>query len=1031
MPSSIRSRFACPRICLVVGSIGVCISSLLTAQSSHQIFQHLTTEEGLSSNKVTAVIQDREGFYWIATQNGLNRFDGTSFTPYFHQPGDSTSLAHNNCTDLLEDEKGDIWITTYEGLCVYRKQSRLFTTIDLSAAGFTPGRSLRLTQIASDGDSTAWISGSGLWKINTATRVVNYYPPDTADIRLPSPYEYINYIVYDSLRKGLWISLQGQLNFHDTKSGQFFSDRNNPLGWRVFGTAMPGAIALDATGQLWYVDVSTQALASFDPATNSLHPKVYPLRRSVMNLQADPQNQLWLFYWSDQAEILNPSSGAAQKSFFLPYHSYSMLTPMANGFYLDPEGHYWITSSQGISIYHPKEQYYKIYPFDLYAFAVKSAVITVQCVAQLKPGVIWMGTEVGLMEFELQKGKLRKINLPSSAYQTHAFSLPYENQRVTALGKDDGQLFVGVRNKVYRYDPESDHILQQFTVEGVVQFIQREGEKYLWVGMWSNGLYRIDLHTGEKLHFTKGEDPGSQLRTNGLLSSSLIDRELWIGYNGGHGFTSVDLRTGALTPYRPVIDSVSSYAHGTINAIAHTGGKIWLGTYGGGLISFDPSTGSYLNVQQGEGLKSNYINNIIPDHLGRMWISSADGLSVFDLSRKSLVPLPIDMGFPTNDYVDSGCKGVNGKIYFFKYDKIIEIDPAMYQPDLSFPRIVVSRFSVFEKDTPIPPEEKAIALTHRQNFFSFDFSAVKSHPDEHVQYAYQLHGFDPDWVEAAVSPAAGYTNVPPGTYRFMVRVKNEAGQWSDALWSRELVISPPFWKTAWFIALCIAGVGSILYAFHRYRIRQLEKIYSIRTQISRDLHDDIGASLSSIHIYSAVAENEMEQHPEKAKAFLQQINTNSRQVMEDISDIVWANRLQHQEHLSISARIKNYGYDLLAQQNISCRYQIDPAIETRLTRPEARRNVLLIIKEALNNVAKYSAATAAEVELGLDDRALVVCVKDNGTGFNPDTPKGGNGLDHMRRRTEALSGVFSLRSTPGSGTEVTCHIPIANISDHS
>jgi len=202
----------------------------------------------------------------------------------------------------------------------------------------------------------------------------------------------------------------------------------------------------------------------------------------------------------------------------------------------------------------------------------------------------------------------------------------------------------------------------------------------------------------------------------------------------------------------------------------------------------------------------------------------------------------------------------------------------------------------------------------------------------------------------------------------------------------------------------------------------------MRTKISQDLHDDIGGSLSSIQIYSAVVEREMKDNPDKAGMFLQQIKSNSRQVMEDISDIVWANKAMDQKDYSMSVRIKGYGHELLSQKNIDCRYDIEPWVDQKITKPEARRNILLIIKEAIHNISKYSNATSAVVKLALIGTNLEITVSDNGSGFDIDSISRGNGLGNMQQRAETLKGKFQVQSKPGNGTSVQVVIPLPNIS---
>ena len=244
-----------------------------------------------------------------------------------------------------------------------------------------------------------------------------------------------------------------------------------------------------------------------------------------------------------------------------------------------------------------------------------------------------------------------------------------------------------------------------------------------------------------------------------------------------------------------------------------------------------------------------------------------------------------------------------------------------------------------------------------------------------------------------------------------------------------LIIHPPFWRTWWFIVLVVLSVTAAVYGLYLYRIQQLKKMMAVRAKISRDLHDEVGSVLSSIHVYSSVAKKAMEKNTQVTRDALQVIHDNSRQVMENMSDIVWAINSTDEGGLSLEKKIKNYGFELLTPQNIVTRYVIDAHAEQLLQNMEARKNVLLIAKEAMNNIARYSKATEVAVNLKLVNQHLELTIVDNGIGFDAASGKTGNGLSNMKKRTEVLGGKFSLVSAEAGGTAITCEIPIASIRE--
>lgn len=212
-------------------------------------------------------------------------------------------------------------------------------------------------------------------------------------------------------------------------------------------------------------------------------------------------------------------------------------------------------------------------------------------------------------------------------------------------------------------------------------------------------------------------------------------------------------------------------------------------------------------------------------------------------------------------------------------------------------------------------------------------------------------------------------------------------------------------------------------------LRKELDIRNWQNQISRDLHDDIGASLSSIHVYSSVAARSMEKDKVKAKEAIQQINENARRVMENMSDIVWAINTNGYEAIPLESKLKNYGFELLNPLGIECEYQIDKEAEKKLVQIEARKNILLVSKEAMNNIAKYSEATRACIHVQVKGNELFLEVKDNGKGFNIGEQKRGNGLYNMKQRIESIGGVFQIISGDQQGTTVLCKIPLTTISD--
>ena len=988
---------------------------LCFAQSSHQVFEHLTTEDGLSSNKVESILQDRDGFYWIATQNGLNRFDGSTFKIFRHNEADTTSLTNNHCTAIVEDPNGDIWVATYKGVCRYQKSTGRFERILLTHPSINTEIVNRIYNLAVDENGNIWMAGHGIWRYNIHTHDVDLFRHDPDKATSLSRNILITRILYDDILRGLWVSTGHEINFYSIEKEQFFHTGNNPLGWKIFDLADGAEITFDEQHRLWFREKASQTLFRYDGKSNDILPSTKKVETGIKQIGTDSLGRLWIFYWMKSAEIFDPRTNTSNTSFFSIQHESSVLTEKGNFLFIDKYENYWIGSEKGISIYKAANQFYKIHHMTLPPRGDEIAYIN--SIAQHDSSFLWVGTSLGLFEYDLFSAKLRHIELPTKS-------------TINSLAVAGNILWISTDNLLTGIDLQTRAVVKKLSVPLRYFFISAGDNNDLWLGGWNHGLTRYNVANDELYPFNADKNDPNSLKSQYLISGFPDGDLFWVGYNAGNGFSRYSLTSDQWTHFHPKENNITSDNTGTITVITRDGEKnYWLGTHGGGLLHFNIQNGTFQSFQQEDGLKSNYINSILTDTEKNLWISTADGISFFNHSSNMIRNIDIDLVFPNNDFKANGIRGVNGKLYFFSFQQFIEIDPTAFRPTSSYPPVVISSFKIFDREVPFHDQHKTIQLSYKENFFSFNYSSIRTQPLKDVQYAYMLKGFDRDWHHAGTQQQANYTNVPAGDYVFQVKTTNEDGLWSEALLNIPVQIKPPYWKTWWFISLCVITVAVTAYGFHLYRISQVKRIYSVRTQISRDLHDDIGASLSSINIYSSVAESEVKENPDKAREIIRQINRNSRQVMENISDIVWANRINRTEDDTLSSRIRNYGYELLSHKGIDGTYEIDPLIEKKLSGPDARKSVLLIIKEAVNNIAKYSEATEASIKIGMEGSDLNIIIEDNGKGFEMDQMRKGNGLIHMKQRAEALGGALTIMGGRGSGTFIKARIPLANISD--
>jgi signal transduction histidine kinase len=237
-------------------------------------------------------------------------------------------------------------------------------------------------------------------------------------------------------------------------------------------------------------------------------------------------------------------------------------------------------------------------------------------------------------------------------------------------------------------------------------------------------------------------------------------------------------------------------------------------------------------------------------------------------------------------------------------------------------------------------------------------------------------------------------------------------------------ISPHFYQTRWFLTLIILSAIGLTYLFYRLRLNRLLAVERIRNKVARDLHDDVGSTLSTINILSSMAKTKLLTDPVKSSEYISKITHNSQNMMEAMDDIVWSIKPDNDNMQRIVARMREYASSILEPKDIEIEFGIDEKVEELKLNMESRRDLFLIFKEALNNSAKYSQCTQVKVYIGTENKKLVIRITDNGIGFNVQTADSGNGLGNMQKRAEVLRGLLNIKSEEGKGTEISLIIPV-------
>lgn len=586
---------------------------------------------------------------------------------------------------------------------------------------------------------------------------------------------------------------------------------------------------------------------------------------------------------------------------------------------------------------------------------------------QHKDGKVWIGCQGG-----------NYMIYDTATKITNYFDNPiFEHSTIRYItGDKTGNIWFSTqRGHLIKYDGKAFSLVQKFS--GIVPkiFIDKQGLQ--WIPVNANGLYCLSADGTKVLkHFTNTD------KTNALF------------LNTGNDIEQLN-------------DSTIVFAAGAMNFINKKNFTVtWL--------TFD------------NGLPSNSINRIRLDHEGYLWMNTSNGLCRYSPITKKITPYNKKDGISLARYtIEADLVSKDGFLLFAGSNAMMLFHPSIFK-NIAPPDVVITDVKLFNTFLPVDSLQacKKIVFSSDENSFSFYFSALSYVQKGKLTYYYKLDGIDNDWVKTDRNYFVNYTFLPPGKYTFSVYCENIDGVRSKSITTFSFQIKPPFWRTWWFLSCMLFVVALIIYAVHIARVNKLLAVEKLRNRVARDLHDDMGSTLSTINILSAMAKSKMNTDAVKTAEFISKISDNSQRMMEAMDDIVWSIKPSNDTMQKVLARMREFATNVLEAKDIELELKIDEIVYDAKLDMEARRDFFLIFKEAINNAAKYSKASKVIIDVRLINKHVHLTIQDNGEGFDVKLADGGNGLGNMYKRADNMGAKLYINSTIAKGTKVELIIPV-------
>ena len=778
-------------------------------------------------------------------------------------------------------------------------------------------------------------------------------------------------------------------------------------------------LCLDSSGNLWlgswgggllHFDTKTEKVTVWSHQTDDVHFSPYKI---VMDILQDDNSNIWLANKEGGLTIFNPSKNKFT-NYPVDWKSETKISGSVISLYHDRSGIFWIGTENGIYKYDPHRIHLSktdvLLKTDTGMVDSHTTPITM---LKDKEGVWWMGMYEGLFIYDPKTRSLENYNQRAGLQQPLAV--------FNILQDDDGAIWFTAKNLLVKIIKKPDkgaiglktEIYSSPEIQSTLYNLYIDKERRIWVGTTSNGIFRFDPVTHKFINYNY-HDLNSRNRIKEISSFCELSKDSLLVGGDQTGLLLLHVNADrfeniSFKADNKVADNL------TIGTIYKANNDIWIGTEYNGLWRTDDKFKSLSILTINDGLPSMGIASITGDSKNNLWIVSDAGIVQYELNNKKISV------FDRKDGIISVYHAVlmpNGNdIEIASRGCIYNFNPANIIKNTFPPKVYIIALKVFDKEYDIQ-KNQTINLNYTQNYFSLEYVALNYTQPRLNKYAYKMDGLDKKWIIAGARRYVSYANLDEGTYVFNVKACNNEGVWDNVPTRLTIVIKPPFWHRLWFYALVIVFILGVIYTIYRYNINQLKIRLQLRDKIARDLHDDIGSTLSGINIFSKIALQKMSSDQKGSSDLLEKISERSEKTMDALADIVWSINTRNDGMDNFVMKTREYLAEVLEPQCIGYDFIIDPEMENFKVGMILRKELYLIFKEAVCNAYKYSGCSFIHITFTKRKDTCTLTIHDNGKGFDTGIKASGNGIYNMRQRAEKIGAVLLINSENGSGTTV-------------
>lgn len=971
--------------------------------------EHIGTNEGLPDRKVNAIAQDLKGYIWILTRSGLFRYDGYSFLPAKELVQDDDLLF--NIHRIFPSYREALYLSTPSELLELNTQKGTLSLHPITKAVQALGMSLNGSHLIEREDSTLILEAKGkeqtwliAYKAGQEARAIDSIPTHGGS-------DYHTFSVFD---KRLYWSNPNSVRIYDED-------------FTLIDTIKPDFIEHSETPSKNRLKVQPFDEKHIIIYSNTAPPQLYNRQDhtcSSLNLpknnynfsKKDRDGSVWFL---GKNEFLKLSDDRKVHSFL------SFLEKVADfnnfsGILEDNQGMLWVSTDNGIFKIAPPMEGFKNYfsnPDNRWGNSIRG----------------FFEDEKGCIYFRCESCSLQPHKSIFRIYEDGSCSplpLVVKDQALARINNarqffptDSAHIFWTQPNARFMMQLNlKQHLLVPYNIEYpenlapeppyLVHRQAKGKDGTIWTGPTLGSLLRYDTRSKTPEFIFQSSPAYSETVNIALLESS--DGKLWMGSK--KGLFCIDPKKGKVVRHFNEAD-FPGFSSLEVNCLHEdTDGAIWVGVFNNGLVKISQNHTIEKHYTTLNGLVNNTVAAILPQGKDRLWISTFNGLSCFNKSTEQFTNFHVDDGLSHNEFnfvsafIDSKGRyyfgGMNGVNAFYP-DQVL----AWHHESTETPPLL-TRMSYYDeyqdtlviRNTGLSKKQK-FEFAPDVNWFQLEFMLPDYTNPAGNRFQTFLEGFEKDWSAPTFAPYIRYNRLPAGRYTLKFRAAGAKGGWSPVE-KIDIIVHQVFYKSWWFIALCVGTLVGLGYLLVRYRFRQKLKLERMRTQIASDLHDEVGSSLSYLNFL--IGSFDMQHAPERTAAGIEKSKAVMKKTASNIRDVVWAIDARRDKAGDLLDRMEDFAYDMLSSRGLHYHLDISGIGRDLLLSPVFRQNIYLIYKEAINNIAKHSNADRVNITLRLANRQITLRIADNGHNQNHQKVKG-QGLENMALRARRIRGELSAQ----------------------